>query len=137
MQVKNELRKRQKAITGDLKARSQKAEKILGEIEACETKLSSLNESLSAVLLMDVMQAAVAANGEVADWCRRPHSAIDNLLLSVYMLYDNMRSTHSRQELISNPVEIRVESVSSRCIKPASNRQLLKDTHGQRILEKR
>src|ERR1035437_5046504 len=66
MQVMDELRKRQKAITGDFKARSQKAEKILGEIEECENTISALNESLSAVLLMDVMQAAVAAKAPKA-----------------------------------------------------------------------
>ena len=50
MRVKNELRKKQKAITVDLKSRAQKAEKLLGEIEVCEQTLATLNESLSAVL---------------------------------------------------------------------------------------
>src|ERR1035437_6424713 len=61
MQIRDELRKRQLAITGDFKARGEKAEKLLGEIEACETKLSELSEALSSVLYIEVMQAAVAA----------------------------------------------------------------------------
>ena len=61
MQAMDELRKRQKIITGDFKSRAQKAEKILGEIEECENKISALNESLSAVLGIGVKTAAVAA----------------------------------------------------------------------------
>ena len=66
MQVMDELRKRQKAITGDFKARSQKAEKILGEIEECENTISALNESLSAVLGIGVKTAAMAAKAPKA-----------------------------------------------------------------------
>ena len=66
MQKTDELRKRQMAITSDFKSRAQKAEKILGEIEACEERISSLSESLSAVLLIDVTQAAVAAKAPKA-----------------------------------------------------------------------
>ena len=44
----DELRKRQIAITGDFKARAQKAEKILGEIDVCEQRISTLNEALTA-----------------------------------------------------------------------------------------
>jgi len=61
IQIRDELRKRQLAITGDFKSRAEKAEKILGEIEACETKLSSLNDALSAVLGIGVITAAAAA----------------------------------------------------------------------------
>jgi hypothetical protein len=50
MQVKNELRRQHKAITSDLKSRAQKAEKILGEIEACEARIATLTDELSAVL---------------------------------------------------------------------------------------
>lgn len=50
MHVKNELRKQHKAITSDLKSRAQKAEKILGEIEACEARIATLTDELSAVL---------------------------------------------------------------------------------------
>ena len=60
MQVINELRKRQKAITGDFKSRAQKAEKILGEIEACEEKIAALNQSLSALLGIGVETTAAA-----------------------------------------------------------------------------
>src|ERR1035437_4831806 len=58
MQVMDELRNRQKAITGDFKSRAQKAGKILGEIEDCEKTISALNESLSAVLGIGVKTAA-------------------------------------------------------------------------------
>jgi len=61
MQVMNELRKRQMAITGDFKSRAQKAEKLLGEIENCEKTIAALNESLSAILGVGVKTAAVAA----------------------------------------------------------------------------
>ena len=60
MRVKNELRKQQKAITVDLKSSAQKAEKILGEIEACEQTLATLNASLSAVLGIAGETATVA-----------------------------------------------------------------------------
>ena len=63
MQVMDELRKRQKIITGDFKSRAQKAEKILGEIAECEGKISALNEALSAILGIGVKTAAVAAKG--------------------------------------------------------------------------
>jgi len=61
MQVIDELRKRQKTIAGDFKARAQKAERILGEIEECERKISALNASLSAVLGIGVKTETVAA----------------------------------------------------------------------------
>src|ERR1035437_6141738 len=60
MQKMNELRNRQLAITEDFKSRAQKAEKILGEIVVCEKTLSALNESLSAVLVIDVAQTDAA-----------------------------------------------------------------------------
>ncbi len=58
MKITDELRKQQIAITADFKARSQKAEKILGQITACEEKLATLNKSLSTVLLLEVIKAA-------------------------------------------------------------------------------
>ncbi len=60
MQKMGDLRNRQLAITEDFKSRAQKAEKILDEIDVCEKKLSALNESLSAVLGIDVAQAAAS-----------------------------------------------------------------------------
>ena len=63
MQVMDELRKRQKTITGDFKSRAQKAEKILGEIEECEKKISALNESLSAVLGIGVKTGGRGGEG--------------------------------------------------------------------------
>ena len=61
MKIKDELRERQIAIANDFKSRAQKAEKIIGQLAVCEEKLSALNRSLSAVLLIDVMKAAAAA----------------------------------------------------------------------------
>ncbi|MEI7435492.1 MAG: hypothetical protein WCL16_01635 [bacterium] len=60
MQNLHELRKRQLIITSDFKARAQKAENLLGEIEECEKRLATLSETLSTVLLLDVIQAAAA-----------------------------------------------------------------------------
>ena len=62
----NELRKRQMAITGDFKSRAEKAEKILGRIENCEKTIASLSKSLSAVLKIGVVTAAVAAKATKA-----------------------------------------------------------------------
>ena len=61
MKIKNELRKLQEAIIGDIKARAEKDEKILGAIEAFEKTIAALNESLSAKLGLGVKTTAVAA----------------------------------------------------------------------------
>ena len=61
MKISEELRKQQLAVTADFKSRAQKAEKILGEIDICQNTLASLNESLSAVLGIDAVQAKKAA----------------------------------------------------------------------------
>ncbi|MEI7436128.1 MAG: hypothetical protein WCL16_04910 [bacterium] len=63
MQATGELRKRQKIIAGDFKARAQKAERILGAIEDCEKTLAVLNASLSAILGIGVKTVAVAVAG--------------------------------------------------------------------------
>lgn len=62
MQVRNVLRKKQKAITDDFKSRALKAEQILGEIEACEKTIAALNDALSTVLGISVETTVVAIN---------------------------------------------------------------------------
>ena len=52
MQTLDELRKRQKAIVLDFKAREHKSEKILGKIEEYEKANSKLQRALSSVLGM-------------------------------------------------------------------------------------
>ncbi|MFZ4396151.1 MAG: HTH domain-containing protein [Kiritimatiellia bacterium] len=66
MKVNNALRKQQLAITAELKARAQKAEKLLGEIEICEQTLANLNEALSVVLGIGSTPAAAIKSWPVA-----------------------------------------------------------------------
>jgi len=69
MQTLDELRKRQKAIVMDFKAREQKSEKILAKISEYEKAISKLQRSLSSVLGMAGESAAgkvPRANGNQA-----------------------------------------------------------------------